>query len=159
MTFIKYTSDGKAVIQPAALILSGLEKEDVLEMHTLDNLLVLIKEEMSPVEKVKTVCSLMRLVSSLTADLLCEFDESIDDEADDDCGDMFPIPVEALEDAGIWGKDLSIQVVDGAVTITADEEANDSCDDTEQVVRKLLFDTAVTLNMVIDLLSSGDADD
>ena len=26
MTFIKYTNDGKAVIQPAALTLSGLER-------------------------------------------------------------------------------------------------------------------------------------
>ena len=54
MTFIKYTNDGKAVIQPAALVLSGLEKEDALEMHTLDSAIVLIKEEMPPVEKVKT---------------------------------------------------------------------------------------------------------
>ena len=78
MTFIKYTNDGKAVIQPAALVLSGLEKEDALEMHTLDSAIVLIKEEMPPVEKVKTVCSLMRLVNSLTADLMCGFDECID---------------------------------------------------------------------------------
>ena len=62
MTFIKYTNDGKAVIQPAALILSGLENEDALEMQTLDNVLVLFKEKMPPVEKMKTVISLMRLV-------------------------------------------------------------------------------------------------
>lgn len=35
MTFIKYTSDGKAVIQPAALTLSGLDREETLELHTL----------------------------------------------------------------------------------------------------------------------------
>lgn len=36
MTFIKYTNDGKAVIQPAALTLSGLDREETLEMHTLE---------------------------------------------------------------------------------------------------------------------------
>lgn len=36
MTFIKYTNDGKAVIQPAALTLSGLEQEETLEMHILE---------------------------------------------------------------------------------------------------------------------------
>ena len=44
MTFIKYTHDGKAVIQPAALTLSNLDNEDTLEMHTLDNAIVLLKE-------------------------------------------------------------------------------------------------------------------
>ena len=34
MTFINYTNDGKAVIQSAALILSGLEREETLELHT-----------------------------------------------------------------------------------------------------------------------------
>ena len=43
MTFIKYTNDGKAVIQPAALTLSGLEQEETLEMHTLENAIVLLK--------------------------------------------------------------------------------------------------------------------
>lgn len=51
MTFIKYTNDGKAVIQPAALTLSGLEQEETLEMHTLENAIVLLKQEMEPVEK------------------------------------------------------------------------------------------------------------
>ena len=73
MTFIKYTNDGKAVIQPTALILSGLENEDALEMQTLDNVLVLHKEKMPPVEKMKTVISLMRLVNSLTATLTDTF--------------------------------------------------------------------------------------
>lgn len=48
MTFIKYTSDGKAVIQPAALTLSGLDREETLELHTLENAIVLLKQEMEP---------------------------------------------------------------------------------------------------------------
>ena len=61
MTFIKYTNDGKAVIQPAALILSGLDTEDALEMHTLENAIVLFKQEMEPSEKVAAVTTLLRL--------------------------------------------------------------------------------------------------
>ena len=33
-----------------------------------------------------------------------------------------PSPAEAFEAAGIWGKDLHIAAIDGAVVITADEE-------------------------------------
>lgn len=80
MTFIKYTHDGKAVIQPAALTLSNLDNEDTLEMHTLEKAIVLLKEKMTPVEKVETACGLMRLINSLSADLMCGFDECIDED-------------------------------------------------------------------------------
>ena len=46
MTFIKYTNDGKAVIQPAALTLSGLDREETLEIHTLEIAIVLLKPDM-----------------------------------------------------------------------------------------------------------------
>ena len=65
MTFIKYTNDGKAVIQPAALTLSGLEQEETLEMHTLENAIVLLKPDMEPVEKAAAMMTLMRLTNSL----------------------------------------------------------------------------------------------
>ena len=123
MNFIKYTNDGKAVIQPAALILSNLHNEDTLEMHTLENAIVLLKEQMTPLEKGATMIALMRLVNSLTADLMCGFDE--DEDADDEdgedfCSDAIPIPTEAFEDAGLFGKNLRIQVIDGAVIVTED---------------------------------------
>ena len=126
MTFIKYTNDGKAVIQPAALVLSNLDNENALEMHTLDNTIVLLKENMTPLEKLFAVESLIRLVVSLAVELEGNTDNEADDdddEADDKdfCDDTIPIPVEAFEDAGIWGKDLHIQVINGAVIITADE--------------------------------------
>lgn len=130
MTFIKYTHDGKAVIQPAALTLSNLDNENALEMHTLDNAIVLLKENMTPLEKFFTVESLIRLVESLAVELEGDTDNDAaddDDEADDEdfCDDTIPIPVEAFEDAGIWGKDLHVQVIDGAVIITADEGSDD----------------------------------
>ena len=175
MTFIKYTNDGKAVIQPAALMLSGLENEDVLEMQTLDNVLVLLKEKMSPTEKMKTVISLMRLVNGLTADMICGFDEHIAEECDDECDgdsgedfddedDNISIPAEAFEDAGILGKILHIQVSDGAVLITAveeddeDDEDDDSDKTKEQAFSRFLFQAAVSLGAAVDLLKSGDDD-
>ena len=164
MTFIKYTNDGKAVIQPAALILSGLENEGALEMQTLDNVLVLHKEKMPPVEKMKTVISLMRLVNSLTSDTMCGFEEHIDEECDDECDDDFdeedniPIPAEAFEDAGILGKILHVQVSDGAVLITAAEENDESNEMKEHALAQLLFQAAVSLNAAVDLLKQGDPD-
>ena len=126
MTFIKYTHDGKAVIQPAALTLSNLDNEDTLEMHTLDNAIVLLKENMTSVEKYLTFKALGRLVDSLSLELVNAMEEEggLDDDEDVEecCGDMLPIPAEAFEAAGIWGKDLHIAAIDGAVVITADEE-------------------------------------
>lgn len=126
MTFIKYTHDGKAVIQPAALTLSNLDNEDTLEMHTLDNAIVLLKEDMTSVEKYLAFKALGRLVDSLSLELVNAMEEEggLDDDKDDEdfCGAMLPIPAEAFEAAGIWGKDLHIAAIDGAVVITADEE-------------------------------------
>ena len=81
MTFIKYTNDGKAVIQPAALTLSGLEQEETLEMHTLENAMVLLKQEMEPVEKAAAMMALMRLAHSLWEDMLAGW-EAQEDDAD-----------------------------------------------------------------------------
>ena len=126
MTFIKYTHDGKAVIQPAALTLSNLDNEDTLEMHTLDNAIVLLKEDMAPMEKYLAIASLIRLVESLAVELEGDTDDDATDDDDEDfCDDTIPIPVEAFEDAGIWGNNLRIQVIDGAVVITADEGSDD----------------------------------
>ena len=103
MTFIKYTNDGKAVIQPAALTLSGLEQEETLEMHTLENAIVLLKPDMEPVEKAAAMMTLMRLTNSLLADMLADW-ENQEGDADpcDGCSgcdeDMLPIPAEAPSD-------------------------------------------------------------
>lgn len=161
MTFIKYTNDGKAVIQPAALTLSGLVNEGALEMHTLDHVIVLLKEEMPPVEKMKTACSLMRLVNTLTVDMMTEWDEQEEcgDEDDEDfCDDVIPIPSEAFEDAGIWGEDLRIRAIDGAVIITPDDDSDEEPDEKMQAISKHIFEAAVSLTMASKLLDSGDAD-
>lgn len=126
MTFINYTNDGKAVIQSAALILSGLEREETLELHTLENAIVLLKPEMKPVEKAAAMMTLMRLVNSLGADMMTGWEGQEEDE--NMCGschgcdeDMLPIPAEAFADAGILFDNLRVFSVDGAVLVVSDD--------------------------------------
>ena len=126
MTFINYTNDGKAVIQSAALILSGLERGKTLELHTLENAIVLLKPEMKPVEKAAAMMTLMRLVNSLGADMMTGWEGQEGDE--DMCGschgcdeDMLPIPAEAFADAGILFDNLRVFSVDGAVLVVSDD--------------------------------------
>ena len=126
MTFIKYTNDGKAVIQPAALTLSGLEQEETLEMHILEKAFVLLKPDMKPVEKAAAMMTLMRLTNSLLADMLADW-ENQEDDADpcDGCSgcdeDMLPIPAEAFADADILYDNLRVVSVDGAVLVVSDD--------------------------------------
>ena len=126
MTFINYTNDGKAVIQLAALTLSGLEREETLELHTLENAIVLLKPEMKPVEKATAMITLMRLVNSLGADMMTGWEGQEEDE--NMCGschgcdeDMLPIPAEAFADAGILFDNLRVFSVDGAVLVVSDD--------------------------------------
>ena len=52
MKFINYTNDGRVVVQHAALILSKLDETDTLELHTMDNAIILLKKNMTLVETV-----------------------------------------------------------------------------------------------------------
>ena len=126
MTFIKYTNDGKAVIQPAALTLSGLDREETLEMHTLENAIVLLKPDMEPVEKAAAMMTVMRLAHSLWEDMLADWENQEDDEdMCDGCHgcdeDMLPIPAEAFEDADILYDNLRVISVEGAVMVVYDD--------------------------------------
>lgn len=126
MTFIKYTNDGKAVIQPAALTLSGLDREETLEMHTLENAIVLLKPDIEPVEKAAAMMTVMRLAHSLWEDMLADWENQEDDEdMCDGCHgcdeDMLPIPAEAFEDADILYDNLCVISVDGAVLVVSDD--------------------------------------
>lgn len=128
MTFINYTNDGKAVIQSAALILSGLEREETLELHTLENAIVLLKPEMKPVEKAAAMMTLMRLVNSLGADMMTgwkgqEENEDMCDGCQGCAEDTLPIPAEAFADAGILHDNLQVFSVDGAVLVVPQDDA------------------------------------
>ena len=163
MTFIKYTNDGKAVIQPAALTLSNLDNEDALEMHTLNTAIVLLKENMTPMEKFFAFESLVRLMESLAVELEADTDDDTDDdsEADDTvniCDGMISIPGEAFDMAGIWGKDLNIRSLEGAVVITEDISDEDKVDALMNGMGRAPYDLAVLLNVMNNIVRSGDAD-
>ena len=126
MTFIKYTNDGKAVIQPAALTLSGLDREETLEMHTLENAIVLLKPDMEPVEQAAAMMTVLRLAHSLWEDMLAVWEiQEVDEDMCDGCHgcdeDMLPIPAEAFEDADILYDNLRVISVDGAVLVVSDD--------------------------------------
>lgn len=129
MEFITYTQGGKAVISPAALTLSDLVNEKTLELHAMDNAIVLLKPQMTPTEMVDTISALTRLVSGLSVEMLSPFDAEECDGESDACDsffeDMLSIPMEAVADAGLLGKPLRIQTVDGAVVISEDTEYDD----------------------------------
>ncbi len=127
MKFISYTNDGRVAIQHAALILSKLDEADTLELHTMDNAIILLKKDMTRAETRDVLQGMVRLARSMTLDALCNsdtedktplVDESVDDEYEDTI--TIPVPLEAFGDAGLLGKDLHIQVIDGAVVITED---------------------------------------
>lgn len=151
MTFVKYTNDGKVIIQDAALFLSGLDNEEMLEMYLRENAIVLMKLDMPYMEKLLTLRDLTHLIGEMTLGLMPEMkgpgrpdkdgkdagpipagvldedttiytpknagSEDCGDHGYNACDDTVPIPVEALEAAGIMGENLLIQSVDGAVVI------------------------------------------
>lgn len=135
MTFIKYTKDGKAVISSAALTLSGLDKEELLEMHTLNNAIVLLKPDMTPVEAAFARLELESLgrdnmyMSMAGQEVSPSHSENSGHPGYDTCDNVIPIPIEAFQNAGIWGEDLHIQSANGAVLITADDTETGDADD------------------------------
>lgn len=92
MKFINYTNDGRVVVQHAALILSKLDETDTLELHTMDNAIILLKKDMTLVETRDVLQGMVRLARSMTLDALRNsdvedktplVDESFDDEYED----------------------------------------------------------------------------
>ena len=98
MKFINYTNDGRVVVQHAALILSKLDEADTLELHTMDNAIILLKKDMTRAETRDVLQGMVRLARSMTLDALCNsdaedktplVDESFDDEYEDNSSQKF----------------------------------------------------------------------
>lgn len=160
MNFINYTHDGKAIIQPAALALSGLSDEKKLAMHALNCGIVLHKPDMEPAEQLALMDSLTRLAHALGEELFARATEQADDceeDEDDPFDNTIPIPVEAFEDAGLWGKSLHIRSIEGAVVITEDTSDEDQVGDLMDSLGECSYDAAVLLNLMNRILRSGDA--
>lgn len=97
MKFINYTNDGRVVIQHAALILSKLDETDTLELHTMDNAIILLKKDMTLVETRDVLQGMVRLARSMTLDALCNSDAEdktplVDESVDDEYEDIFISP-------------------------------------------------------------------
>lgn len=95
MKFINYTNDGRVVVQHAALILSKLDETDTLELHTMDNAIILLKKDMTLVETRDVLQGMVRLARSMTLDALCNSDAEdktplVDESVDDEYEDMMP---------------------------------------------------------------------
>ncbi len=73
-------------------------------------------------------------------------------------GELLQSIDETPSQGGIWGEDLRIRVIDGAVVITADDESDAEPSETMQAVSKHIFEAAVSLTRASDLLYDGDAD-
>ena len=98
MKFINYTNDGRVVVQHAALILSKLDETDTLELHTMDNAIILLKKDMTLVETRDVLQGMVRLARSMTLDALCNSDAEdktplVDESVDDESGSP----------RGVWG--------------------------------------------------------
>lgn len=103
MKFINYTNDGRVVVQHAALILSKLDETDTLELHTMDNAIILLKKDMTLVETRDVLQGMVRLARSMTLDALCNSDaedktpladESVDDEYEDNSPTLDEAPLQ-----------------------------------------------------------------
>ena len=116
MTFVKHIENGMITIPFAALILSSLESEDKLEMHTLDRVIILFKDNMHPHEKLTVVNELTKLTNSLVSEMATQWDISPEPE------NSISIPMEALEDAGIDNGDLRVLADDGIVILIRDNQ-------------------------------------
>ena len=126
MKFINYTNDGRVVVQHAALILSKLDETDMLELHTMDNAIILLKKDMTLVETRDVLQGMVRLARSMTLDALCNsdaedktplVDESVDDEYEDTLADgtLYELRV-SVADGGAFDlseaeKEIKISVV------------------------------------------------
>ena len=149
MKFIKYNADNKPVIQPAAMILSNMDASDKLQLHAMNHAIVLLKEDMTSMEKTETMVSLMRLVGSLSADLMYGFVEDDDEDCEDeDDIETFGIPIAAFESAGILGNNLRVVTTDGAVLVAS----ADDCVPQREALEHFLTECGIGAAAIVSLL-------
>lgn len=161
MNFVNFNSEGKFVIQNPALILSGLENEPKLEMHTLDGAIILIKPERSFLDQLKLRSGLNNFVSYLTSevDKVCTKHEEADRDNSDINSDGIRIPFEMFENAGILGENLCLRCIEGAVIITSEKMAEDTLDKIADGVVRAPYNIAVLVALLNKVVNAGDTDD
>ena len=128
MTFVKYTNDGKVIIQDAALFLSGLDGEEMLEMHLRENAIVLMKPEMPYMEKLLTLRDLTHLIGEMTLDLMPEMKGP--GGPGKDSKDAGPIPAGARQATGVLDEDTTIYTPKNTESEDCGDLGYNACDDT-----------------------------
>lgn len=160
MNFVNFNSDGKIIIQNPALILSGLENEPKLEMHTLDGAIVLIKPERSLLDQLKLRSGMNNFVSYLTSEVdeVCAKHGEEDYDNGDVNSDGIRIPLEMLENAGILGEKLYLRCIEGAVIITSEKPVEDTLDKIMNGIARAPYDIAVLVALLNQIVNAGDPD-
>lgn len=156
-------------IPRAALQLSGLTDAEELTIHTEPGCVLLLRDDLTAAESLKTI----QLLSELNVALICQLVQASQaaadmaggaerDECDHGCCDGLSVPVELLEEAGIrLDGPLNINVEDGRLVITSSEpEQDDPLNDLESDFLTMLRHSGVSLNGLRYLLEDkGDRDE
>lgn len=168
MNFINFDHEGKFVIQNPALRLSGLDGEKILEMHTLDGAIVLLKPKMTLSEQIRLQSDVEDFANHLKPDESAFCAECRDcarkrgDTASEDAhrwdgadSEGVSVPFEAFEDAGILGEDLTVRSVEGAVIITAGDPQENEVDKIVYRLSQTPYDLAVLIAVLRQILKTG----
>lgn len=155
-------------IPRAALQLSELADAEELTIHTEPGCVLLLRNDLTAAESLKTI----QLLSKLSVTLICQLVQASQiaaDMADDEDGEEYDtgrcaglsIPAELLEEAGIeLDGPLNINVGDGRLVISPSEpEQDDPLNDLESDFLTMLRHSGVSLNGLRYLLRNEDEQD
>ena len=177
MTYVKRAQSGGVEITSAALTLSGLEKQEFLEVQTLNGAVVLFSADAERHELAGIVNELVRLAEAIITDVLDE------EEAEQEI-DSVPFPKAILENAGLNGNEYHVFSDKGIVMIVGKDQDFSLSPETRECLhehgitpehfdclvnqsateggksndcelnkyRKLLFDTAVNMDVLCRIL-------
>lgn len=156
------------VIPRAALQLSELTDAEELTIHTEPGCVLLLRDDMTAAESLKTI----RLLSALNTALIYQLvqaslvaaDMAEDGECEDygcECCAGLAMPAELLEQAGIDpGSALCVDVEDGKIVISSsDADTDDPLNELESDFLTMLLHSGVSLGGLRYLLRNEDGQD
>lgn len=129
MTFVKRTANEGVVITPAAMLLSGLEVHELLEVQTLDGAVVMYQADAEYQDRLAIANELMRLAEALLSD-------TMEDAADELEADSVRFPNEIFESAGLDTDEYDIFSDDGIIMIVRKNQDFNISDKTRKSLHK-----------------------